>query len=276
MGPYYIVLTGFLVIIGILVLALRNFRRKRKEFLPAPAGYKQLLAEHVGFYRSLDTAGRTRFEQKIETFLGEVRIHGVRMEIDDLDRLLVAASGVIPVFGFPEWTYYNLTDVLLYGEAFDSDHFAREGNRQDVIGMVGSGAMERVMILSKPALRQGFTHITGTENTGIHEFVHLLDKADGAVDGVPEALLEKHNWAPWVHLLAENIHHIQAGYSDINPYAAKNKAEFFAVTAEYFFKRPDLFRAHHPELYQLMREIFRQEPGIDPMLHNWASEQRTE
>lgn len=269
MGPYYVVLIGFLVIFGILVLAIRNARRKKKDLLqPVPSGYKQLLAMHVGFYRTLDDAGKSLFESKIESFLGEIRIHGVKTEIEDLDRLLVAASGVIPVFGFPEWKYYNLTDVLLYGEAFDSDHFASEGNRQDVIGMVGSGAMERVMILSKPALRQGFAHIAGKENTGIHEFVHLLDKADGAVDGVPEALLDKHNWAPWVHLLAENIHNIQAGYSDINPYAAKNKAEFFAVTAEYFFKRSDLFKVHHPELYQLMHEIFRQEPGVDPLLQS--------
>ena len=269
MGPYYVVLIGFLVIFGILVLAIRNARRKKKDLLqPVPSGYKQLLAAHVGFYRTLDDTGKALFEQKIESFLGEIRIHGVKTEIDDLDRILVAASGVIPVFGFPEWKYYNLTDVLLYGEAFDSDHFASEGNRQDVIGMVGSGAMERVMILSKPALRQGYDHIVGKENTGIHEFVHLLDKADGAVDGVPEALLDKHNWAPWVHLLAENIHNIQAGYSDINPYAAKNKAEFFAVTAEYFFKRSDLFKVHHPELYQLMHEIFRQEPGVDPLLRS--------
>ncbi len=37
------------------------------------------------------------------------------------------------------------------------------------------------------------------ENTGIHEFVHLLDKEDGSVDGLPEALLAKQYTLPWLH-----------------------------------------------------------------------------
>jgi len=267
MASLIIVLTGIAVMWGIIVMAYRSFRRKKKQVVSLPQGYKEILTRHVGFYRALDADGRARFEKRLEVLMGDIRIHGVKIDIDAVDRLLVAASGVIPTFGFPEWKYNNLTDVLLYGEAFDTDHFASEGNRQDVIGVVGSGALERVMILSKPALHQGFAHIAGKENTGIHEFVHLLDKADGAVDGLPEALLARQDIAPWLHLLTKNIHDIQAGHSDINTYAAKNPAEFFAVTAEYFFKRPDQFRQTHPDLYPVMVQIFQQEPGVDPLLH---------
>ena len=48
--------------------------------------------------------------------------------------------------------------------------------------------------------------------------------------------------------------------SDINPYGATNEAEFFAVVAEYFFERPDLLRSQHPELYDLLVNIFKQQP----------------
>ena len=44
--------------------------------------------------------------------------------------------------------------------------------------------------------------------------------------------------------------------SDINPYGYTNKSEFFAVAAEYFFERPDLFKTKHPEMYKAMQEIF--------------------
>ena len=58
-----------------------------------------------------------------------------------------------------------------------------------MLGLVGSGPYQNIMILSKQELRNGFANKTNKKNTAIHEFVHLLDKEDGSVDGVPEALL---------------------------------------------------------------------------------------
>jgi MtfA peptidase len=123
------------------------------------------------------------------------------------------------------------------------------------------------MILSKPALHHGFANDSGIENTGIHEFVHLLDKEDGEVDGIPEALLNRQYILPWLELMNRNIEAINAGYSDINIYGSTNKAEFLAVAAEYFFGRPDLFKEHHPELYDLMTKIFHQKPPM-PLFKN--------
>jgi len=126
--------------------------------------------------------------------------------------------------------------------------------------MVGNGPMQRVMILSKPALLAGFINTQSMDNTGIHEFIHLIDKEDGDVDGLPEALLTRKYIVPWLNLMNESIHAIIEGRSDINIYGATNKAEFFAVAAEYFFKRPDLFKEKHKELYTLMTQIFQQTP----------------
>jgi Mlc titration factor MtfA (ptsG expression regulator) len=43
-------------------------------------------------------------------------------------------------------------------------------------------------------------------------------------------------------------------------YGATNKAEFFAVAAEYFFEQPEMFKKKHAELYHLMTQIFNQHP----------------
>ena len=90
--------------------------------------------------------------------------------------------------------------------------------------------------------------------------MHLLDKEDGDVDGLPEALLNRQYIIPWLELMKQNMDAIQSGNSDINAYAVTSKAEFFAVAAEYFFGRPDIFKEKHAELYQLMTKIFHQEP----------------
>jgi Mlc titration factor MtfA (ptsG expression regulator) len=97
---------------------------------------------------------------------------------------------------------------------------------------------------------------TDKNNTAIHEFVHLLDKTDGATDGVPEILLQHQYVLPWVEMIRRNIDSILKNKSDINPYAATNQAEFFAVVSEYFFERPDLLQSKHPDLYTMLSGIF--------------------
>jgi Mlc titration factor MtfA (ptsG expression regulator) len=248
-----------LLIIAAAAIGVAIYKKPLKK-VELPVDYKNLLSAHVAYYRNLDPVGKDRFEKKIKEFLGYIRITGVGTAVEDLDRLLVASSAVIPIFGFPEWRYYNLRDVYLYPNTFNADDFATAGKERDVLGMVGEGPVQLLMILSKPALYEGFDTSHGKENVGIHEFVHLLDKEDGAVDGLPEALLERQYAVPWLNLMAENITAIKAGRSDLNIYGATNNAEFLAVAAEYFFEQPDLFRRNHPELYELLTRIFHQRP----------------
>ena len=120
--------------------------------------------------------------------------------------------------------------------------------------------MNRLMILSLPALHQGFENEKSKNNVGIHEFVHLIDKADGMTDGIPESLMQKQYVLPWLKLVHQEIEKIKENESDINPYGATSEVEFLSVVSEYFFNRPDLFEEKHPALYQLMTKIYRQQP----------------
>jgi Mlc titration factor MtfA (ptsG expression regulator) len=148
--------------------------------------------------------------------------------------------------------------VLLYGDTFNSDYHQTEGKERNVLGMVGSGAMNRIMILSLPALRRSFSSKAGPHHVGIHEFVHLLDKADGDTDGIPEMLLGKQYLLPWVKQMHLAIEQIKEGDSEINAYGATNEAEFLSVVSEYFFTQPGRLSHTHPELFQLLENIFRQ------------------
>src|SRR4030095_2472079 len=249
-----------LILFGIctilLIWIIFGLKLKRKNKVVLSVNFCHLLNDNVAFYRLLSETDKLRFEEKIKDFLSYVKIYGVSTDIDELDKLLVASSAVIPIFGFDNWHYYNLRYVLLYEDAFNSESFSTSDFESNIWGMVGTGALQQMMILSKPALRLGFKNETGTYNTGIHEFVHLLDKADGAIDGVPEQLLSKQYTIPWLNLMNEAIEKIKQGNSDINPYGATSRTEFFAVAAEYFFQRPDLFKENHPELFALMEKIF--------------------
>lgn len=249
-----------LIILGIFVLAIFYMvrflgKKKVKVTDPVPVKLKDILQEHVPFYGQLDSNKQTEFEERAAHFLTQVKITGVRTKVEDLDRVLIAASAIIPIFNFPGWQYPNLNEVLLYPDSF-SHEFEQEGEGRHILGMVGSGAYNHVMILSQFEVRQAFRNETDKNNTAIHEFVHLIDKTDGDIDGIPESLLGRQYIKPWLQLMQKKIKEIFDDKSDINPYGATNEAEFFAVASEYFFERPELLKAKHPELYELMEKIF--------------------
>jgi MtfA peptidase len=251
--------------VSILILyAISHLHKNRRKVPSSPIEeeHRRMLEENVVFYAQLDDEQKAEFEKRVHYFLSTVTITGVNTEVEELDKLLVASSAIIPIFGFKDWEYININEVLLYPDSFD-EAFAQQGSGRTTLGMVGTGPYQNSMILSQHELRQGFLNKTAKTNTAIHEFVHLVDKTDGAVDGLPEALMAKQYVIPWLNLLQQKISEILKNKTDINPYGATNKAEFFAVVSEYFFERPDLLQQKHPELYELLSKIFKQEPQTE-------------
>ncbi|MGP0594125.1 zinc-dependent peptidase [Nitrospira sp. T9] len=227
---------------------------------PFPTEWEKILAQHVPFYQALSLRDQNRFREVVHIFLREKRITGINTSVDDTDRVLVATSAIIPIFGFPGWEWEHIREILIYPSSFDEGYQMGSAQEHPISGMVGTGAMNRMMILSKPDLLQGFLQPSHGHNVGIHEFTHLLDKSDGTVDGVPEIALPGRAIKPWLNLVQNEMNKIRKGHSDINPYGLTNEAEFFAVVSEYFFEEPMKMKQKHPALYAMLKQIFRQDP----------------
>lgn len=249
-----------LYLLALLILAIFfGAKKSNRKWLvaknPFPSKWRVILAEKVNFYNALDKLDKESFEVAVQEFILNHKINGVEVEVDITDKLLVAASAIIPVFQFPNWHYTNLEEVLLYPDMFN-EKFETNGSGRSILGMVGTGYMDGKMILSKKALHHGFSNMSDRKNTAIHEFVHLIDKMDGVMDGMPSLLLENQYAIPWFDLLRHKIEEIYKNKSEINPYGGTNKVEFFAVISEYFFERPKMLSANHPVLYEMLEEIF--------------------
>lgn len=260
MDTFLLILLVLAVLFLLLSLLFRHSPAKKTSLSPFPEDWRVILLEQSDYYEALEMNQKPFFEKRIQRFLQQTRITGVNTTVEDLDRILIGASAIIPIFAFPDWEYVNLREVLLYPDSFNHD-FEQEGNDRSILGMVGEGALNGVMVLSRHELRQAFLNKTSKTNTAIHEFVHLVDKTDGTVDGIPEILMQRKYVLPWLQAMQKEIKKILADKSDINPYGATNDAEFFAVVAEYFFERPDLLERKNPELYQLLTSMFRQQPN---------------
>ncbi|MFN7696006.1 MAG: zinc-dependent peptidase [Burkholderiales bacterium] len=98
-------------------------------------------------------------------------------------------------------------------------------------------------------------------NVVIHEFVHLIDMANGAADGVPPLPNAKES-AAWLEGLtrawdrfADRVAHREI--SCIDPYGCEALDEFFAVAAEAFFVHPERLKKEDPRLFAQLAGFFR-------------------
>lgn len=237
----------------------RCLRRLAAIRRPFPAEWQAALEHRVRFYCALDDAKKERFRQMVSVFLDEVLVTGVRTEVDDTVRVLVAAGAIIPVFGFEDWEYHRLGEVLVYPAAFDHDYKIDQPADTNILGLAGFGHLRGVVILSKPSLLAGFSEAPGPENVGVHEFVHLVEQ--GVVDrGLPpEVPLEVVR--QWIGYVARELAHPSNHGVGISDYAYTNEHEFFAVLSEYFFGSPEVLRTRAPALYDLLRKLFHQDPA---------------
>jgi Mlc titration factor MtfA (ptsG expression regulator) len=88
---------------------------------------------------------------------------------------------------------------------------------------------------------------------------------DGSADGTPP-LTTPEEYQQWSEVcsqeyfeLCDKVEHGQPTFLD--SYAATDEAEFFAVLTENFFSNPENMKHHHPKLYQILKDFYRQDPA---------------
>jgi len=231
-------------------------RRQRDAVLasPFPSVWVDLLESRCEHYRRLPTAYRDHFKDQTQVFLAEKPITGVEMEITDEARLLVAASAISLTVGWPDYTWDQLTEVLLYPEDFDRDY--------NFGGTDASGSAHPwgVVILSVPSLNRSFDNSSDGYHVGFHEFAHLLDLAQNRFDGIP-SFLSDDAIRQWLTIVQKEEDRLRQGDSVLDPYALSSSVEFFATAVEAFLQIPTAVADRHSELYAFLSTYFCQEPA---------------
>lgn len=244
----------FLSLIGFAYLFWRNNRSKRKlpPVGPMRKDWKEFLKLKVKFYQKLSDSEKISFEKRVLEFLQETRIVGYGdLKITAEDLILVGTSAIIPIFNFPDWKYSFLNEVIIYPSVIKMGETGNYAN-----GFVGSGPMEGRMVLARDALYHGYSNNTDRKNTGLHEFLHIVDKQDGVIDGIPSVLMDSIEIGPWLEMIRTKSQAIEGKDAKIRNYALTNNAEFFAVVSEYFFEHPEMMERKHPQLFQVLTNMF--------------------
>jgi Mlc titration factor MtfA (ptsG expression regulator) len=104
-------------------------------------------------------------------------------------------------------------------------------------------------------------------NVVVHEFAHKLDMLSGEADGVPplHSGMRVPEWvAAFDAAYDDLVDRLDRGEDPwLDPYAAEDSAEFFAVCAEMFFDVPDRLHAEYSDVYDQLARFFKQDPAAD-------------
>ena len=224
--------------------------------------------ENVALYRRLPEEDRRELQGHIQVFLAEKRFEGCGgLAITDEVRLTIAAQACLLLLHRETDYYPGLYSIMVYPSAYLAPAVKEAGP-----GLVMEGEEDRLgeawrkgpLVLSWEDVLADAAGSRDGSNVVLHEFAHELDNEDGAMNGAP--LLERGDlYAEWSRVLGAAYEQLkrdaESGREGIlDEYGATDPAEFFAVATECFFERPIDLRQEQPDLYEKLKQFYRQDP----------------
>ncbi len=186
-------------------------------------------------------------------------------EVDDAIQIAIALQACLLTLNLDEDSYRGWSEIILY-----PDEFVRPRDEMDEVGVVhhsrdilsgeswhGGPLVLSLADVEASGLADGF-------NVVLHEFAHKLDMLNGEANGYPPLHrgMDASAWARDFSTAYENLcARVDAGKdTPIDPYAAVDPAEFFAVLTEAFFETPGVLHAEYPAVYGQLQQFYRQHP----------------
>jgi Mlc titration factor MtfA (ptsG expression regulator) len=115
------------------------------------------------------------------------------------------------------------------------------------------------VVLAWDAVLNGLRNPRDGHDTVVHELAHVLDRADGSFDGAP-ALRAGEHYRPWASVMQRHFERLRRRDRRLGKvlrdYGATNEAEFFAVSTEVYFERPDELRRRAPALFAELERFY--------------------
>jgi Mlc titration factor MtfA (ptsG expression regulator) len=250
--------------------------RHRRELLATsfPEAWRSLLFANVAFYGHLTPAERSKLEDNLRILIAEKNWEGLSgLAITDEIQVTIAAQACLLTLARERSDYYHVGSILVYPTAYVIPSVNVQGRivTETVVPVEGEAALSGHVVLSWHDALAGGRGLTDGRNVVFHEFAHQLDMEAGTADGVPplDTQAQVENWSQVFsaefQALTTALAHGHPTF--LNPYAATNAAEFFAVATEYFFERGAAMQHHHPELYDALRGFYHQDPATSLNSH---------
>lgn len=233
----------------------------------ADASIRAVVARRLPAWEHLDDTERDRLVDITIELVREVRWEAARgFELTDEMVLTIAAHAALPVLELGAERYRDVSTIIVHPRTIvltGAQPGPVPGTMSDEPEHLLGQAHYRgpVLLAWAAVLRQAMRPARG-EDVVIHEFAHRLDMLDGLVDGTPP-LGDDDAHERWVAVCTAEFDRLRIGEPDplLRRYAAIDPGEFFAVVSETFFTRPVELDEAKPDLYDVLRAFYRQDPA---------------
>lgn len=245
-----------------LATAFHRWRMRRMlKRSPIPQRLWQSVTRRILLLRRLDAVQLAHLREMTTWFLDQKSITGANgFAVTTSMKITIAAQACLLILNLGVEYFDGWVEVILYPGAFRVSHPEMDSTgliRNEASVLAGEAWLRGPVILSWEDVKRDTNHNSAGHNVVLHEFAHQLDSLNGVMDGMPSLTrgMSRKDWAKALSGAYDALClQVAAGKSAfINPYAATNPAEFFAVVSEYFFTAPDILKNCCPSVHkQLM------------------------
>ncbi len=241
-----------------------SFLRRRRSRVPE--NWQELAQRHVAAWATFTDDEKVRLEPLLTDLIDGHRWEAARgYELTDRMRVVIGLQAARLLLGLDpdiDW-YAKLTTIVVHRSVlrFDRVEPGPAGTEEcGVIHLSGQTAYRGPVVISWDAASRNARHPARGQDVVLHEFAHVLDMADGVVDGtppLPDELLDR-----WVEVCTDAFDRLGRDDSEVlDDYGAQDAGEFFAVATEAFFTRPVDLHCAEPDLYDVLRRFYGQDPA---------------
>jgi Mlc titration factor MtfA (ptsG expression regulator) len=250
--------------------------RRRDRILeePFPEAHRSVLERNVKHYGWLDEPSKQHLRDLVQVFIAEKNWEGCGgLELTDEMKVTIAAQACLLVLALPHRLYKNVDSILVYPStvlrpAARAGVFTRSSGVivSGPVALLGEAHVRGPVILAWDRVLRDSKQAHDGHNVVYHELAHKLDMLDGQADGTPPlgTREELERWqAVCESVFLDLRERTERGEPTfIDEYGATSEAEFFAVATEHFFEQPRALQRERPELYEVMRAFYRQDPAL--------------
>lgn len=215
--------------------------------------------ESFFYYKKLNYKQKQEFARRVHHFLRTKKFIEQNISLNESMKVWIAATAVKISFGLNPVLYNRFKIIIVYPDAYYSP-LGQNIHLGEVSPKLG------IIKLSWHHFVEGYMDFGDGRNLGIHEMAHALKFENlinnGQSNFFPKKILQK--WILQVNEAFEVWNSAQKNgvelESPIRAYGYSNHFEFFSVCMELFFECPAVFYKAHPNLYQTLSELLKQDP----------------
>lgn len=229
-------------------LVIFPFLRKRFSASASQEHTRQYLADFT-YFTKLSPEQQEKFLGRINEFIATKEFRSRSLFVTDEMKVKIAACAIQLLFGLEEFYLPFFDSILVY----DGLIVNRLGKYEHLVTNNGSIA------ISWTAFERGYKDATDCHNAGLCAFADAMQLGVDMFPGDDPMLSEK--FEEWQKNSSNAISRLKGPViSPLSKAAASGRRVFFSSCIEYFFEAPMQLKSLHPDLYEYIAKVLKQDP----------------